>query len=54
MNSMTRIISGVAPTELRRNLAGRIVAALNGELVTAVIFSLKTFGAALLALFIAF
>ena len=54
LNSMTSMISYAGPRELPRNLAKNVVAALNGELVTALIFSLKTFAAALLGLFIAF
>ena len=54
LNSMTSMISYARPRELPRNLAKNVVAALDGELITALIFSLKTFAAALLGLYIAF
>ena len=54
LNSMTSIISYARPRRAPRNLAKSVRAALDGGFVTALIFSLKTFGAALLALFIAF
>ena len=51
---MTSTFLHRSPSELQRSSARKAMVALGGQFLTAVIFSLKTFAAALLALFIAF
>jgi uncharacterized membrane protein YccC len=52
--SKTRALLPTGLQELQRNLGRRAVTALDGQLLVALVFALKTFGAALLALYLSF